>query len=81
MFILFNKFFGYDKIFIKVYKDCLFLIFLLIIDFINILFLSSVFFIVWKIVEVVLIFKIDDYELVNNNCLILLLFVLLKVCE
>lgn len=52
-----NKVFGYDKIFVRILKDSLLVIFIIIIRLINSLFELSVFLKVWKIVEVILIFK------------------------
>lgn len=76
-----SKVFGIDKILIYVIKDCLFVILLLLTFIINVIFEFDTFFLVWRIVEVISIFKVGDYDILGNNRSILLFFVFFKVCE
>lgn len=72
---------GYDKIPIRVFKDCLSAILPSITGLINNSFRSNIFPNVWKIAEIVPIPKMDDYQLANTNRPISLLPMLPKVCE
>lgn len=72
---------GYDKIFVWVLKDSCESIVFVIFRLVNNLFNVVVFFKVWKIVEVIFVFKEGNLEELVNNRLILLLFILLKVSE
>lgn len=62
-------------------KDSCESIVFVIFRLVNNLFNVVVFFKVWKIVEVIFVFKEGNLEELVNNRLILLLFILLKVSE
>ena len=81
MSISLNKSPGYDKIPIRVFKDCLPSILPAFTELINTSLLNDTFPSAWKIAEVVPIPKNFDYELPNNNRPISLLPVLSKICE
>lgn len=52
-----GKVFGNDKILLCVIKDCFFVIFLMFMFIVNNLFISGVFLFMWKVVEVIFIYK------------------------
>lgn len=67
MLFLFNKVLGYDKVIMFVIKDAFLCILFVLMDIVNRFLLLLVFFVVWKIFEVILLLKDGDYEIVNNN--------------
>lgn len=76
-----NKSPGYDKVSIKVIRDCLPYILDTITNIVNCSFQSSTFPLSWKKAEVVPLLKDGDHECANNNRPISLLPVLSKVAE
>ena len=76
-----NKVPGFDKIPLRVIKDCLAAILSSLTSIINATFESAYFPTVWKISEVIPIPKEGDHQVANNNRPISLLPILSKVCE
>lgn len=76
-----NKVFGVDKIIFRVFKDSFFVIFLIIMYLFNKLFVIGIFVWLWKMVEVIFVFKFGDFNELVNMCFIFLFLILLKVCE
>lgn len=70
-----------DKIFFRIFKDSLFSMLIIIIYIVNNFFVINIFVCVWKIVEVIFIFKCGNLDVFNNYCFILLLLIVLKVIE
>lgn len=60
--MFFNKFFGFDKVSMKVIRDSFFVILGFFIDIINCLFIILIFLDEWKIVEVIFLLKDGDKD-------------------
>ena len=72
---------GYDKITVRVLKHCLSSILPVLTSIINVSFATGTFPTNWKMAEVIPIPKQGDHEVPDNNCPIVLLPMLSKVCE
>lgn len=79
--ISFYKVIGIDKISVRFLCIVVFILVLSIVRFINMLFFIGMFFICWKIVSVILLFKQGVVSDFFNYCLIFVLLVVLKVIE
>ena len=76
-----NKAPGVDKINIQFIKDSLDVVLDPITDIVNSSLMSSTFPSVWKIAEVIPLYKDGDPEIAQNNRPISLLFYLSKICD
>ena len=76
-----NKSPGYDKISMRVIKDCLPVILGPLTDIINSSFITSTFPNAWKLAEVIPLLKEGDHEEPSNNRPLSLLVVASKICE